>query len=290
MPTYEYRCKDCGHELEVVQSFTDDPLTECPVCQGELKKVFPAVGISFKGSGFYKTDARAGAKGRERSTAPSRRRRRRASSDPKSETKSDKKTDSSSLVVEEGGGQVGLTLAAELGVFGGSGFYSFLDELEERVVSTPYGDPAGPLHVGTIGGRQVAFLPRHGPSHEYPPHRINYRANLWAMREAGVTRILAPCASGSLQPNIHPGEFVVCDQLVDRTWGRRGRSSTGPSPTTSRSPTPTAPSCGGSPWRRPRPRTSPCTIAGRSSPCRGLDSPPEPSRRPFARRGGRSST
>lgn len=62
MPTYEYRCRNCGEPLEVVQSFTDDPLTECPACGGELRKVFRAVGIAFKGSGFYKTDSRAPAK------------------------------------------------------------------------------------------------------------------------------------------------------------------------------------------------------------------------------------
>jgi len=121
-----------------------------------------------------------------------------------------------------------LSPDAELGVFGGSGFYSFLDDVEEHTVSTPYGDPAGPLHVGTAGDHRVAFLPRHGPDHQYPPHRINYRANLFAMRELGVTRILAPCASGSLQPTIHPGEFVVCDQLVDRTWGRESTFFDGP--------------------------------------------------------------
>lgn len=60
MPTYEYRCKTCGEHLEVVQSFTDDPLTECPNCAGELRKVFSPIGITFKGSGFYKTDSRSG--------------------------------------------------------------------------------------------------------------------------------------------------------------------------------------------------------------------------------------
>ena len=74
----------------------------------------------------------------------------------------------------------------------------------------------------------MAFLPRHGADHQYPPHRINYRANLWAMRELGVTRILGPCASGSLQPDIHPGEFVVTDQFIDRTTGRRDTYFDGP--------------------------------------------------------------
>jgi 5'-methylthioadenosine phosphorylase len=117
---------------------------------------------------------------------------------------------------------------ADIGVFGGSGFYSFLEDVTEHRLDTPYGTPSAPAHVGTIGARRVAFLPRHGADHEYPPHRINYRANLWAMRELGVSRILAPCASGSLEPAIAPGDFVVCDQLVDRTSGRQHTFLDGP--------------------------------------------------------------
>ena len=117
---------------------------------------------------------------------------------------------------------------AEIGVFGGSGFYSFLEDITEIEVDTPYGRPSAPLHLGSIGARTVAFLARHGTNHQYPPHRINYRANLWAMRSLGVTRILAPCASGSLQPHIHPGEFVVPDQFVDRTSGRADTFFEGP--------------------------------------------------------------
>ena len=74
----------------------------------------------------------------------------------------------------------------------------------------------------------MAFLPRHGPNHALPPHKVNYRANVWAMREVGVRRILAPCAAGSLQPGIEPGDFVVCDQLVDRTNGRADTYYDGP--------------------------------------------------------------
>jgi len=117
---------------------------------------------------------------------------------------------------------------AEIGVFGGSGFYSFLDDVTEVEVDTPYGRPSAPFHLGTIGERRIAFLARHGTNHQFPPHRINYRANLWAMRALGVTRILAPCASGSLQPHIHPGEFVVPDQFVDRTSGRADTFFEGP--------------------------------------------------------------
>lgn len=109
---------------------------------------------------------------------------------------------------------------ADIGVFGGSGLYRFLDDVEEVVVETPYGDPSSPLQVGAIGDRRVAFLPRHGADHRRPPHRINYRANLDAMRQAGVGAIFAPCASGSLHPDVAPGHFVVVDQFVDRTWGR----------------------------------------------------------------------
>lgn len=109
---------------------------------------------------------------------------------------------------------------AEIGIIGGSGFYRFLEDAEEVNAHTPYGPPAGPLSVGRVGDRWVAFLARHGPRHHLPPHRVNYRANLWALRELGVRRIVAPAAAGSLRPDLHPGELVVCDQLVDRTWGR----------------------------------------------------------------------
>jgi len=109
---------------------------------------------------------------------------------------------------------------AEIGVFGGSGFYEFLQDVSPITVHTPYGAPSAPVAVGQVGGRRVAFLPRHGLHHELPPHRVNYRANVWALRELGVSRVLGPCAAGSLRPDVHPGEMVVCDQLVDRTWGR----------------------------------------------------------------------
>ncbi|MEA3075498.1 MAG: 5-methylthioadenosine phosphorylase [Actinomycetota bacterium] len=111
-------------------------------------------------------------------------------------------------------------VSAEVGVFGGSGFYSFLDDVVEVSVHTPYGPPSAPVAVGTVDGRRVAFLPRHGVHHELPPHRVDFRANVWAMGSLGVRRLLGPCAVGSLQPDIHPGDFVVCDQLVDRTYGR----------------------------------------------------------------------
>ncbi len=109
---------------------------------------------------------------------------------------------------------------ADVAVIGGSGFYSFLDDAEQHVVSTPYGEPSGPVSVGTVAGRRVAFLPRHGGHHEFPPHRIPYRANAWALRSLGVRQVLAPCAVGSLRPDLGPGSVVVPDQLVDRTQAR----------------------------------------------------------------------
>jgi 5'-methylthioadenosine phosphorylase len=120
---------------------------------------------------------------------------------------------------------------ARIGVFGGSGFYSFLEDVVEVKVSTPYGDPSAPLSIGTIDGEPVAFLPRHGADHSLPPHKINYRANAWAMKEVGVERILGPCAAGSLKKEVEPGSFVVSDQLVDRTWGRQDTFYDGPKTT-----------------------------------------------------------
>jgi 5'-methylthioadenosine phosphorylase len=107
-----------------------------------------------------------------------------------------------------------------IGVFGGSGFYRFLDEVEEVAVDTPYGPPSARIRIGAVDGTQVAFLPRHGDDHSLPPHRINYRANLWALRSLGVRQVLAPCAVGSLDPALTPGSLVVPDQVVDRTSGR----------------------------------------------------------------------
>jgi 5'-methylthioadenosine phosphorylase len=109
---------------------------------------------------------------------------------------------------------------AEIGVIGGSGFYSFLDDIEEVSVDTPYGPPSDPIALGAVGGRRVAFVPRHGRDHRYPPHAIPYRANLWALRSLGVTRVVAPSAVGSLTADYGPGTLGIPDQLVDRTYGR----------------------------------------------------------------------
>jgi 5'-methylthioadenosine phosphorylase len=109
---------------------------------------------------------------------------------------------------------------AEIGIIGGSGFYTFLSDPETVEVQTPFGAPSAPVAIGRLSGRVVAFLPRHGTAHQFPPHRVNYRANLWALRSVGVRQVLAPSAVGSLRAELGPGTLVVPDQVVDRTWGR----------------------------------------------------------------------
>jgi 5'-methylthioadenosine phosphorylase len=106
---------------------------------------------------------------------------------------------------------------ARIGIFGGSGFYSLLKGARSYTVHTPYGVPSDRFMVGELNGVAVVFMPRHGRHHQYPPHRINYRANLWGMREFGVERIVSPGACGSLQREIPPGTFVLCDQFIERT-------------------------------------------------------------------------
>ncbi len=120
---------------------------------------------------------------------------------------------------------------AEIGVFGGSGFYSLFDDVREIKVDTPYGPPSDSVFLAEVGGRSVAFLPRHGRRHTIPPHAINYRANVWALRALGVKAVISPCAAGSLQKHVVPGDFVTCDQFVDRTSGRKDTFFDGPIPT-----------------------------------------------------------
>lgn len=109
-----------------------------------------------------------------------------------------------------------------LGVIGGSGFYSFFgDDARPLSVDTPYGSPSAPITVGSVGEHEVAFLPRHGVNHEFSPHTVPYRANMWALRSLGVRRVFGPCAVGSLDPALGPGAMVVPDQLLDRTSGRK---------------------------------------------------------------------
>jgi 5'-methylthioadenosine phosphorylase len=109
---------------------------------------------------------------------------------------------------------------AEIGVIGGSGLYAFVEDAVDVALDTPWGAPSDPLAIGEVAGRAVAFVARHGRGHGLSPHRINYRANLWALRAAGVRQVLAPSAVGSLRPELGPGSLVLPDQVVDRTWGR----------------------------------------------------------------------
>ena len=113
-----------------------------------------------------------------------------------------------------------MAAVADFGVIGGSGFYEFLTDAKEVKVDTPFGAPSETPLVGEAGGKKVAFIPRHGRDHRYPPHKIPYRANLWALRALGVRQILAPSAVGSLTASYGPGTLALPDQLVDRTRGR----------------------------------------------------------------------
>lgn len=117
---------------------------------------------------------------------------------------------------------------ARIGIFGGTGFYEFLEGATHVKIDTPFGAPSDKMSLGKVEGVPVAFMPRHGRDHSIPPHAINYRANLWAMKEVGVERVMAPCAAGSLQVHVKPGEFVICDQFVDRTTGRKDTFYDGP--------------------------------------------------------------
>lgn len=117
---------------------------------------------------------------------------------------------------------------ADIGVFGGSGFYSLLENVREMQIETPYGDPSDSVFLAELDGKRIAFLPRHGRHHTIPPHNINYRANVWAMKHLGVKFLISPCAAGSLQTHVEPEHFVVCDQYVDRTRGRKDTFYEGP--------------------------------------------------------------
>src|SRR6202030_3915118 len=124
-------------------------------------------------------------------------------------------------VLRREGRLTGMPGLADIAVIGGSGFYGSLENAEEVEADTPFGPPSDPIVVGEVGGKRVAFLPRHGRDHRFPPHKIPYRANLWALRSLGVRRILAPSAVGSLTASHGPGTLIIPDQLVDRTTGRQ---------------------------------------------------------------------
>ena len=110
---------------------------------------------------------------------------------------------------------------ATIGIFGGSGFYSFLGDVKEYTIETPYGKTSDKIAIGKIAGKNVAFMPRHGKDHSITPGDVNYRANIWAMKQIGCKYLISPCAAGSLQKEVKPGDIVFCDQFVDWTFGRR---------------------------------------------------------------------
>ena len=228
MPTYQYTCTDCGEPVEAVQKFTDDPLTVCAACGGRLRKVFSPVGIVFKGSGFYRTDSRnssvaADAKKDKQPAEPAKSgessngSQREGGQDGRQEVRAGEHL---VQVLRREGRLTGDAGPADIAVIGGSGFYEFLENAEEVKIDTPFGAPSDPIAVGEVGGKRVAFLPRHGRDHRFPPHKIPYRANLWALRSLGVRHVLAPTAVGSLTPSYGPGTLVIPDQLVDRTRTR----------------------------------------------------------------------
>ena len=113
-------------------------------------------------------------------------------------------------------------MMAEIGIIGGTGLYDpkLLKNIEEIEIGTPYGPPSDRITLGELNGRKVAFLPRHGKKHTIRPTDINYRANIFAMKKLGVTRILAPSAVGSLREEYRPGDIVFVDQFIDRTTRR----------------------------------------------------------------------
>ncbi len=117
---------------------------------------------------------------------------------------------------------------ATIGIFGGSGFYKFLDDIKEYVIETPYGQTSDSIAVGTVEGKKVAFMPRHGRNHHLVPHQVNYRANVWAMKHIGCKKVISPCAAGSLQKHVKPGDIVFCDQFVNWTQGRKDTFLEGP--------------------------------------------------------------
>ena len=119
---------------------------------------------------------------------------------------------------------------AEIGIIGGSGLYDpdLLESPEAVKVHTPYGEPSDDVTIGTMGGRKVAFLPRHGRGHRIPPHMINYRANIWALKDMGVRWVMAVSAVGSLRDEYKPGDLVIPDQFIDMTKARRYTFFDGP--------------------------------------------------------------
>ena len=117
--------------------------------------------------------------------------------------------------------------SAEIGIFGGTGIYDsgLLNDSKEITIETPYGKTSDSITIGEFNGRKVAFMPRHGKKHTIPPHLINFRANIWAFKELGVKRIIAPSAVGSLKEDFQPGHFALPSQFIDFTKSRKGTFS-----------------------------------------------------------------
>ena len=111
-------------------------------------------------------------------------------------------------------------MKADIGIIGGSGLYSMATSLEDIEVNTEYGKPSDKLSIGKLGGRTVAFLPRHGAKHILPPHKVPYKANIATLKSLGVSRVIATSAVGSLAPDYKPGDIVFFDQFVNATYGR----------------------------------------------------------------------
>ncbi|MBL4759736.1 MAG: S-methyl-5'-thioadenosine phosphorylase [Mariprofundaceae bacterium] len=123
-----------------------------------------------------------------------------------------------------------MTVAKRTGIIGGSGLYAMpnVEILDELDMDTPWGKPSAPLLLARYHNQEIIFLPRHGTGHSIPPHKINYRANIYAMKQAGVSRIISISAVGSLREDIAPGDFVLVDQFVDRTINREKTFFDGP--------------------------------------------------------------
>ena len=117
---------------------------------------------------------------------------------------------------------------AEIGILGGTGLYEVLKDSRQIDIKTPYGNPSTMISLGEMSNKKIAFIPRHGIKHQYPPHKIPYLANFWAFKELGVKRIISSCAVGSLKPEIKRGSFVICDQYIDWTKERPDTFFNGP--------------------------------------------------------------
>jgi len=121
-------------------------------------------------------------------------------------------------------------MSASLAIIGGSGLtqLSSLETTKQQVIRTPFGEPSGALTFGRLGGRDVVFLARHGYGHTIPPHQVNYRANIWALRSVGVRQIVSVASVGGIRADMGPGVIAVPHQILDYTWGRKQTFFEGP--------------------------------------------------------------